>query len=278
MTSAIDWQGTVGRSWAQEWQRTDTSFSELTPHLLAAIERQPGDRVVDVGCGAGEIAIAVAAARPGAEVIGVDISDDLVATASDRSELPNLSFLVADASSWRPRHQPADLYVSRHGVMFFSNPPAAFAHLAAVASPEARIVFSCFRKASENAWAAGIAKLLPEVSTAPAAKADAYAPGPFAFADPDHVRHCMAGWRDHAFEQVDFAYIAGAGSDPVAEAMALFRRIGPAAAALRTLPPNDAHSVEKGLLELVEAHVADGQVRFPAAAWLVTATSDHRNG
>lgn len=275
MTGASDWQGTVGKSWAQEWQRTDTSFSDLTPHLLGAIARERGNTIVDIGCGAGELSLAVARARPDAQIAGIDISDDLVEAARGRADLPNLSFHMADASSRQPVGPAPDLLVSRHGVMFFADPPAAFAHLAAIVTPGARFVFSCFRKAAENAWAAEIAALLPPTQAAPPLP---MAPGPFAFAEPDHVVRCMKGWRDHAFAAVDFAYLAGAGPDPVAEAMALFRRIGPAAAALRTLPTQEQAALERRLLDLVEAHLVDGRVSFPAAAWLVTATSDHGDG
>ncbi|MEL0209038.1 MAG: class I SAM-dependent methyltransferase [Novosphingobium sp.] len=279
MTNAADWQGTVGRSWAQKWQKTDTSFCELTPHLLAAISSEPGSRIVDIGCGAGELSLAVARARPDADVTGIDISGDLVEAARARAAQPNVSFVEVDASVWQPDDAAPDLFVSRHGVMFFPDPPRAFGHLASVAAPDARIVFSCFRKAAENAWAARIAELLPPAPAMPApTPAERFAPGPFAFAEPDHVRACMAGWRDLAFTPVDFAYVAGAGADPVGEAMALFRRIGPAAAALRTLPQKDREVVEARLLTLVEAHLVDGRVSFPAAAWLVSATSDHRNG
>lgn len=275
MTNASDWQGAVGKSWAQEWQRTDTSFGELTPHLLAAIAAEPGETIVDIGCGAGELSIAVGLARQQALVTGVDISDDLVKAASVRSAIPNVTFVAADAWQWQPEGACPDLYVSRHGVMFFPHPPQTFAHLAAVAAPGARFVFSCFRKPSENDWATSLAALLPP-SDPPAQQK--FAPGPFAFADPDHVRVCMEGWRDHSFTPVDFSYVAGTGADPVGEAMALFRRIGPAASALRNLPEAERTEVETRLLALVEAHLAGGRVTFPAAAWLVTATSDHRNG
>jgi SAM-dependent methyltransferase len=83
-------------------------------------------------------------------VTGVDVSADLVAAASARAAgLDNVRFAVADASTWQPEQAP-DLYVSRHGVMFFPEPPAAFAHLSAIAAPGARIVFSCFRTARES--------------------------------------------------------------------------------------------------------------------------------
>jgi SAM-dependent methyltransferase len=276
MTDIADWQGGVGRNWAAEWQRTDTSFSELTPLLLDAIAAEPGTRIVDLGCGAGEIAIAVAKARTNARVTGVDVSQDLVNAARARSgTIANVSFELADASTWSDAGGAPDLYVSRHGVMFFGNPPAAFAHLAAKAQARARLVFSCFRQPSENMWAQAIADILPKAQKSPA---DTYAPGPFAFADPDHVGRSLAGWRDIVFSPVDFAYVAGAGPDAVAEAMALFRRIGPAAFAIRTLPDVDRIAFEKRLLALVEVHHDGSRVTFPAAAWLITATSDHPNG
>lgn len=272
MTDATEWQGGVGRNWAAEWERTDRSFAALTPHLLSAIAAEPGQRVVDIGCGAGEVAMAVAQARPAAQVIGVDISADLVAAARERSAgVPNLRFDLADAAQWTCPEGAPDLYVSRHGVMFFADPPATFAHLSRQAGPGARLVFSCFRSAADNAWAAQIAKLLPPA--APAAPASAFAPGPFAFADPDHVRRCLAGWRDVTFTRLDFAYVAGSGSHPVVDALAFFSRIGPAARAIRTLPDSARASFERRLLELVQSHCVGGRVCFPAAAWLVTATS-----
>lgn len=273
MTGAQEWQGRVGQNWAAEWERTDRSFAALTPHLLAAIAAEPGRRLIDIGCGAGELSIAVAAARPDAHVTGVDISEQLVEAARARAAgLATLSFTVADATSWRAEGAAPDLYVSRHGVMFFSDPPEAFAHLAAVAAPGARMVFSCFRPASENLWAAEIARLLPPGRPAPAA---AFPPGPFAFADPDHARRCMKGWRDVTFQPLDFAYVAGSGTNPVADALSFFSRIGPAAAAIRTLPDQARAAFERGLLELVQSRHVGGRVCFPAAAWLVSATAEN---
>lgn len=273
MTSAQEWLGRVGQNWAAEWERTDRSFAALTPHLLAAIALEPGRRVIDIGCGAGELSIALAAARPDAHLTGIDISAELIDAARSRvGDQANLSFAVADAASWQADGAAPDLYVSRHGVMFFTDPPAAFAHLASKAAPGARMVFSCFRPASENLWATEIARLLPPGKPSPAAD---FPPGPFAFADPDQARRCLQGWRDVTFQPLDFAYVAGSGANPVADAVSFFSRIGPAAAAIRTLPDQARAAFERGLLELVQSRHVGGRVCFPAAAWLVTATADN---
>lgn len=270
MTDKMEWQGQVGASWARQWQRTDRSFAPLTERLVAGILKR-GDalRIADIGCGAGELSIRIADAKPNANVLGLDISADLVAAASDRAEgRSNLHFAVADASNWRDATFTPDLYVSRHGVMFFDDPVAAFANLAASAADNAQMVFSCFRAPAENAWAAKIAALVPS-----APSGDPHAPGPFAFANPDRVTGILtaAGWSDVAFEPIDFNYVAGSGEDPVADALDFFGHIGPAARAIRMLEGDARIAFLSGLRKLAEQHLHDGAVRFAAAAWIVTA-------
>jgi SAM-dependent methyltransferase len=265
----MDWQAQVGRSWAESYRLTDRSFSGLTERLLERIAERDGNAVLDIGCGAGELALAVARQRPGAEVLGVDVSADLVTVASERGALHgNASFVHADAASWSDKDFAPDLLVSRHGVMFFDDPPAAFANLHAAAAEGAKLVFSCFRAPGENPWASEIGALL---GVPPGANPTA--PGPFAFADPDHVAAILTagGWKDPHFEAVNFAYIAGKGDDPVEDALALFRQIGPAAATLRALDDEQRARAEGWLRDWLEEHRSGNLVAFSAAAWIVSA-------
>lgn len=270
MTDKMEWQGQVGVSWARQWQRTDRSFAPLTARLVERIlECSNARRIVDLGCGAGELSIRIADARPDAAILGLDISADLVAAASERAgRRTDLHFTIADAASWQDASFVPDLFVSRHGVMFFDDPVAAFANLARSAAPDAQMVFSCFRAPAENAWASNIAALVPSAPVG-----DPNAPGPFAFADPDRVRAILsaAGWGEIAFEPVDFDYVAGSGDDPVADALDFFGHIGPAARAIRMLEGDARIAFLGRLRDLAEAHLHDGAVRFAAAAWIVTA-------
>lgn len=269
MTNAQDWQAQVGHNWARMYRQTDRSFTGLTQRLLERLEPVPGREVLDIGCGAGELSLALARVRPGARVTGIDISAELVAVARERAGgRLGAAFEQADAGQWSPPRAP-DLLVSRHGVMFFADPVAAFAHLRATAAPAANLVFSCFRSAAENPWASAIAALLP----AAAPPGVGYAPGPFAFADPDFVRGVLneAGWKRIGFDSADFAYIAGQGADPVADALAFFSVIGPFAQALRGIEGEAREIMEHRLHVLLERHASDRLVAFPAAAWIVRA-------
>jgi len=275
MTQGFDWQGEVGRKWARLHALTDRSFSGLTAQLLERLERFPGETVLDIGCGAGELSLAVARKRPRGEVVGVDVSADLVAAARERaSARANVSFVEADAASWDPGAFRPELLVSRHGVMFFPDPVAAFAHLREIAAPHANLVFSCFRDRRLNPWASELAALLPPEFAAPA---DPSAPGPFAFADETRMLGLLAeaGWQNLRCEPVDYTYIAGMGDDPVSEATDFVSAIGPAAQAIAAMRGTPAEQpFHERLQARLRRHTADGLVGFAAAAWIVTARRD----
>jgi SAM-dependent methyltransferase len=264
-----EWQGQTGESWAAEWRRTDRSFGPLTEELLRRSREFRFQRAVDIGCGAGELSLALARGRPQVEVTGVDVSRALVETARERSEnLANLSFTVADAATWAPPADKApDLLVSRHGVMFFPEPAAAFAHLAEIAGPSAGLLFSCFRAREENPVFSEVGRLLPN-----APPSNPYEPGPFAFADRARVERMLAeaGWAAVRFEPFDFAMVVGGGDDPVADAVAYFSHIGPAARAIRELAPAARQRFLERIADLASRNLFDGIVSLRAAAWIVS--------
>lgn len=271
MTGTMEWKGRTGDSWAAQWRRTDRSFGGLTDKLLSRTHQFPFDAALDIGCGAGELSLALGRRYPDARVVGVDISPQLVAVARERGvNHPNVSFELGDASQWSPPGSFApQLLISRHGVMFFDDPGAAFAHLASLGAPGARLLFSCFRGPAENEIFTGIAGLLPPPETPP----DPEAPGPMAFADPDRVRAVLTqgGWTEIELEPFDFAMVAGTGEDPVSDAMDYFLSIGPAAAALADMEPDERKAVQERMRAYLQSKQIEGIVAFGAAAWIVTA-------
>ena len=271
MTDANEWLGSTGRSWAEQWRRTDRGFGPLTERLLERTREFAFDSVLDVGCGAGELSLALARGRPHITVTGIDLSPDLIEVALGRAaNLANVFFLAADAAAWHPAGDFApDFLVSRHGVMFFDDPAAAFTHLAGLAAPGASLMFSCFRERGENPFFTEVGRLLPDPEPPPPPGA----PGPFAFADPSHVQSILetAGWTNVAFEPFDFAMIAGGGDQPVADAVEYFSLIGPAARAASELTSEERSRFLDRLRELARRNLHESIVSLRAAAWIVTA-------
>ncbi len=271
MTGLADWQGRVGAEWAA---RADAMEGLLGPVGRAGIDALgdvAGLRVLDLGCGAGDTALDLA--ERGAEVVGIDVSPDLIALARARSEAVEWRLEDAAAARFDP---PLDAIHSRCGAMFFDDPVGAWGHLRGQLRPGGRLAVSCWRDASENGWvtvplqAAG--DLLPEDRRAlpPAGGA-----GPFGWAEESHVRDILgqAGWRDIALTPVDREAALGTGDDPdpVARAVAFTTRIGVLAARLRDLPPERRSEVKARLAEAFSPLLRDGAVRVPTAGWVVTA-------
>ena len=275
MTDKTEWQGRVGRTWAAEWRRTDRSFTGLTDVLLGQASVRPFRRALDIGCGAGELSLALARGHAGAEVVGIDISAELVAVARERSGyLGNVFFDQADAAHWQLDGYAPDLIVSRHGVMFFDRPVEAFAHFHAIAAPGARLVYSCFRDLSENPWADRVVSLLPTDYVVPV---DPLAPGPFSMADRIQVQGTLseAGWQDVRMQAVDFAFVVGGGENPVEDALSYMLAIGPAARAARLLPDEDKAAFVGRLRRFLANNLDGGLIALRAGAWIVTA---HKGG
>ena len=273
MFSTDEWTGRTGDVWADEWRRTDRSFAGLSDRLNEAIllAAPAAGSAIDLGCGAGGTSIALATARPDIDVKGLDTSAGLIAVAQERGAgIANLHFAVADTAALDPATD-ADLLVSRHGVMFFPDPVAAFTTIRAGARPGATLVFSCFRARRENEWAL-LSDALVGAAQPPA---PGYVPGPFGFSDRDFVAGMLAasGWTRAAAEPLDYHYVAGEGDDPVADAAGFFARIGPVARTIADQPAARRPALIDHLKTLLEPHVDNQKVVFPAAAWIWTASN-----
>lgn len=266
-----EWQGSQGRTWANEWRRTDRSFIAVTEKLLQRTRSLAFTQALDIGCGAGELSLAIARGRSDVRVVGVDISPDLVTTARQRGEnLANVAFDLADAASWTaPTGFAPQLLVSRHGVMFFDDPVAAFANLARIADSGAHLLFSCFRTPAENPFFMEVARLLPNPPPPPPPGA----PGPFAFADRARLAGILeqGGFEAIAIDGFDFPMVVGAGDDPVEDAVSYFAAIGPSAIAARAMDDDARATFFDRVRQLARSNRHDGLVTLPAAGWIVTA-------
>ena len=78
----------------------------LVEQALSWIAADAPARVLDLGCGSGAVALAIARERPGARVLGVDVAPAAVALArrnAERLAIGNASFIVADWFDGVPR-------------------------------------------------------------------------------------------------------------------------------------------------------------------------------
>jgi SAM-dependent methyltransferase len=185
--------------WASTWPVREQLTGASTPALLARLGPVSGERILDIGSGAGTTAIAVArAVRPSGEVVGADVSVPLVAFAQHAAAdagVDNVHFVVADVQLDRVVGAPFGAAMSQFGVMFFEDPVAAFANVRAQLDRGGRFVFICWQSAERNPWFAGHAlrEFLPKPPPPPPGT---HATGPFAFGPQGEVETLLgeAGW------------------------------------------------------------------------------------
>jgi len=182
--------------------------------------------------------------------------------------LDQLTFELADATTWRP-NAPADVVISRFGVMFFDDPVAAFANIRAGLRGGGRLVFAAWQAVLDNPWMVVPAAAVGSVLTLPA-PTDPGAPGPFAFADADRVRSLLAeaGWTEVVIDAVRRPMWVGA--DP-ADAVGFFRSTRLGQEVFRSATPDQIAAAEAAAIDALGIHVTDDGVVLDGAAWVVTA-------
>jgi len=119
--------------WVREADRWDGTSGRFGDAMLEAADLEAGQRVLDVGCGAGSTTVEAARrVAPNGAALGVDISGPALALARERAAAAGLEavdFIEADAQGHSFEPGAFDAVISRFGTMFFGDPVAAFANL-----------------------------------------------------------------------------------------------------------------------------------------------------
>jgi SAM-dependent methyltransferase len=270
------WAGRGGRAWARRADWHEYAFAVFDQPLLDAAEIRSGDRVLEVGCGAGATTMALAdAVGPTGRVVAIDVSEPLCDQTRQRATaagFANVEVVVGDAAVFGAGAERFDHVVSRFGVMFFDEPVAAFANLARLLRPGGNCTFAAFRERSRNPWVD-----LP-TRTLAAFLRDRAAVGPepqgFAFADPSRVGTILfdAGLRGPVFTEVEVHMTMGGGGGVEPASRQVAGQLL-AAAILQRLPIDDRTRALQALRDALADHLVDGEVRLGASAWIVTATT-----
>lgn len=275
-----DWNGANGERWVANQIRLDAMLAPFGKAAIAAGAPAAGERILDIGCGAGATSFALAKrVGPLGHVVGIDISAPLIARAEEiRPPDMAVTFRLADATAATFDDGRFDLLFSRFGVMFFDDPAAAFAHLRHALNPGGRLAFVCWRSAAENDWVRlpmdAIRQIVP-----PPLPPEPEAPGPFSFGDPDRVRRILteAGFSDIAVRPHDHIIPFGAGATragAVNDAVEMAFEVGPLSRVLADQPDAVRSRAAAAVRAAFAAKPGERSVLIDGAAWIVTA----RNG
>ena len=261
-----EWDGAHGAYWAEHAATYNASVARYQPGLLAAIAAKPGERILDVGCGSGGLAIDVVRGAAGTTALGVDLSTAQIEVARRQAGGLPVTFEQADAQVRDFGAQAFDLIVSRTGTMFFTDMVAAFANLAHATRSGGRLVMLVWRGIEDNEWLREFFGAIERVL--PLAPPPADGPGPFSLGDPDRVRGLLhaAGWSDVNFTAKDEMLCFGPDPNTATTFIGgqmkwLFDKLDDAG----------KRQAETNLRNVMAAHASKEGVLLWSGAWIVTA-------
>ena len=238
---------------------------------------QPGDRVLDIGCGFGDASMQLAErVGPSGEVLGVDAAERFIETAEHEATaaaVPNVRFAVGDVQHM-DLESGFDYAFSRFGTMFFANPAAALRNVREALRPGGRLCMVVWRQKPDNPWLHSAELVVeryleePEETDEPTC-----GPGPFSMANADTTSGILvaAGFEDIALQRSDLPYLMGRDLD---EAIDLVMGLGPAGELIR-LAGDDAEELRPRLTaelrDAISGYVEPDGVFSGSSAWIVTA-------
>lgn len=122
-------------------------FGDLTAQVLRLAGLREGMRVLDIGCGPGDVSfLAAQVVGPSGSVIGVDISPEAVDLAARRAAaagLTNARFLTHDAADL-DLDDPVDALIGRLVLMYFADPAVVLRRLTTLVKPGGLVAFHEF--------------------------------------------------------------------------------------------------------------------------------------
>lgn len=270
---AAFWTGEAGEVWVQQQSFLDALMAPVLEGVLARADLQPGQTVLDIGCGTGDSTIRArrSLGKTGLAV-GADISPTMLSLARDRARgITGVRFIDADAATHRFDGAKFDRLLSRFGVMFFSDPKSAFSNIIKSLNPEAHVSFACWGAIENNPWFTMPARAARTHLGAPP-KVDPDEPGPFAFRDPTRISGIL-----HAagFDAIDIcpAEISLTPPGTVAEIAQTATCLGPASRTLKHFGGDqaDADRITDLVAEAFETFTTAEGLRVPAEINFVTA-------
>ena len=271
-----DWAGEMGLKWLANLDAFEEMIAPIGDALLARADFQPGETVIDLGCGGGATTLAIAQKiAPSGRVRGVDISPDLVAAARQRATqagATNMEFTCADAETVKLPDSPYDRLFSRFGSMFFEDPFAAFQNLHGLLRKGGRVDLAVWGPPRDNLWMMEMMGVVRNHVEVPPAVPRA--PGPFAFEDLEYLGEILSRG---GFSDVDVAAyeslqpVGGVGATP--EQAADFASVAMATGRLlRDQGDAVVEAARKDLVSLFASHYEPGKgVMMQGKVWLVSA-------
>ena len=262
--------------WVREAGRWDGTSGRFGDAMLEAADLEAGQRVLDVGCGAGSTTVdAARRVAPNGAALGVDISGPALELARERAAAAGLEavdFIEADAQVHSFEPGAFDAVISRFGTMFFGDPVAAFANLRHALRPGGRLAVVAWQGPFESEWTTVAVNVAIAHFGRPPDLGVPGGPGPFAFADGDRFKSVVTacGFRDVTLDAIARPMLMGSDVEDVVGMVAATPQ---SKGLFAGQPAAKVEAAIAGLRDAFAPYARGEGVVMNGTAWLLTARS-----
>ena len=257
----------VAPAWGEHAEYADTRGAAMTTRLLELAAPRPGERVLELACGAGGTGIAAAdLVGPAGEVVLSDVAAEMTAIAAGRAAalgLGNVRTVTLDLDDLAQPEQAYDVVLCREGLMFAFDPAHAVAGIRRVLRPGGRMAVSVWGPRARNPWLAIVFDAAGAVLGSPVPPPGI--PGPFALEDADRLGRLLngAGLAEVTVDEVPVPLRDDSFDAWLTRTSAL---AGPLARRLALLPDPARRELRARLEEAVRPYRTPGGLDFPGVS------------
>jgi SAM-dependent methyltransferase len=271
--SRSHWSAVAG-GWAEGSERRESGPpGAAADWMLDAAQLAPGDEVLELACGAGDVGLrAAAAVGPDGRVVCSDFAEPMVGVTRERAAgLGNVEARVLDAEDPQLGDERFDAVLCRFGYMLMADPGRALRATNEALRPGGRVALAVWGPAESNPWLSIVTDALMDALDAPPPGPGT--PGPFALGDRARLSGLLseAGFDAIVVEEIDDERRH---DSPEAWWATMVEESGPISALLANLDEAQVETIRTAALTRAQEHTgADGAVRFPAR--IVVASARH---
>jgi len=265
----------IAPTWVELDDRLEIAAGEPGRKVMNRLNLQPGQRVLDLGCGTGAATIELAR-RVGEDgsVLGVDIAAEMLVRARERAAdegVSNVTFMQADVQSHDLGTDAFDRAFSRFGVMFYADPVVAFSNIGKALKPGGILGFVCWQDVMANEWMLVPGMAVMSVTGSVPPMPEPGEPGPFSLSDMGRVKELLRAARFSEIEVIPHNDVISIPATELPDYAGVALRVGAAREALKEA---DADTIARALESVISAlgeKVDDGELRLTRGILVVTA-------